>query len=91
MFYSIASIVIGGLLFLFFIYGLVKKESLITCLINIVFSLAFIGIGIWSLFMLGKELEFVPMIVMLSVAVLYIVINVLINKRLKDRRKEAQK
>ena len=90
MFYSITSIVIGALLFMLFIYGLIKKESLIIDLLNIVFSLAFIGIGIWSLFLLGKDLEFVPMIVMLGVAVLYIIINILVNKKTKET-KETKK
>lgn len=81
MFYSIAGIVVGVLLFGLTINNLINKKDKLFTIINTIFSLAYIGVGTWSFFMLGKDLEFIPMVIMLGISIVYIIFVFVLNRK----------
>ena len=89
MFYPIFSIIIGAFLLVFSISNIIKKEELILSIISLPFSLSFIGVAIWCFFVLGTDFEFIPMLVMLFLAVLYIALFVAFKKKDKSNTDKA--
>lgn len=86
MIYNILGIIIGCFVFLNAIFMMVsKKENVVIYAINIFCSIGFIGTGIGGFFV-PKNLDYIPVILLLVFALLFLIQYYLFLKKNKESK-----
>ncbi len=87
MFYSIVSVVLGVFLLFFASMCITKKNKISFICITYLVALGYIGIGIWSFFLLNKDYEFIPVLCMLGITIIYVIIFLFYDRGMKEKNK----
>ena len=86
MFYSIVSLILGVFLLIFASFCITKKNKISFIIITYLVGLAYIGVGVWSFFLLNKDYEFIPVLCMLGITILYVVVFLFYDRGMKERK-----
>ncbi|MBQ9449272.1 MAG: hypothetical protein IJU60_05300 [Acholeplasmatales bacterium] len=86
MFYSIVSLILGAFLLIFGSFCITKKNKISFIIITYIVALGYIGVGIWSFFLLNKDYEFIPVLTMLGITIIYVVVFLFYDRGMKGKK-----